>query len=296
MIEEPDIRIFDTVAIVGVGLIGGSLGMAAKSRGLARRVIGIGRDERKLNRAVELGAIDSLCTSVEDGAASADLVIICTPVTLIAPTLRRMLDSLRQDVIVTDVGSTKCEVMEQAAAVLGSDRQFIGGHPMAGSEQAGVENAVANLFAGRTYVLTPSSSTSQESLDRLSRFVESMGAVVEIMDPRTHDRTVAIISHLPHVISAALLQQTGAARDDGASVDRLAAGSFRDLTRISDSPPEIWRDICLTNADQIVNAIAGFEHWIAEFKHALMECDESAILRFFEQARAVRAAGTWTRR
>ena len=290
MTEETSPQIFDTVAIVGVGLIGGSIGMAAKSKGLARRVIGIGRDEVKLTRARDLGAIDSYSTSLEDGAAEADLVIICTPVTLIAPTLRRMLDSLRQDAIVTDVGSTKRAVMEQVASILGNDRDFIGGHPMAGSEQAGVENAVSNLFQGRTYVLTPARSASQEALAKLKLFVESIGAVVEIMDPQAHDRAVAIISHLPHVISAALLRQTEAARENGANVDRLAAGSFRDLTRISDSPPEIWRDICLTNADSIISAIGQFQEWMMTFKLALMECDESAILNFFEEARDIRAA------
>ena len=163
---------------------------------------------------------------------------------------------------------------------------------MAGSEQAGVEHAVADLFVGRTYVLTPSRSNKRESLSKLTRFVEGIGAVVEIMDPEEHDRAVSIISHLPHVISAALLQQAGCARKDNANIDRLAAGSFRDLTRISDSPPEIWRDVCLTNARSIIMAIGDFQGWIAEFKRAMMGRDEAAIMRFFEQARDIRASSS----
>jgi len=277
--------IFDTIAIAGVGLIGGSLGMAARKNSLARRVIGIGRSEQKLMRAKILGAIDEYSLDFENGASEADLVVICTPVRTVVPTLERMAASLKDGAAVTDVGSTKREIVEQATALIPPGRSFIGGHPMAGSEESGVDGAFPDMFLGATYVLTPTDATDLDALRRITEFAERIGARVEVMSPEEHDLAVAVISHLPHAISAALLHTAGGS--SGRAL-RLAAGSFRDLTRISDSPPEIWRDICLTNLDSIIKAIGEFQGSLADFKTALMAGDEEAIMRFFEEARAIR--------
>lgn len=280
--------IFDTVAIVGVGLIGGSLGMAAKKRKLVRRVIGIGRSEQKLMRAKILGAIDEYSLDFDNGASEADLVVICTPVRMIASMIEQMSQSLKEGAIVTDVGSTKRETIEQANAVMPEGRYFVGGHPMAGSEQAGVDAAFPDLFLGATYVLTPTADTDLIALGKMTELAESVGARVEIMNPEQHDASAAIISHLPHAISGALLQLTEEAQRDSGKAFKLAAGSFRDLTRISDSLPEIWRDISITNADSIISAIDDLEHHLNEFKKALQDRDEEAIMRFFETARQIR--------
>jgi prephenate dehydrogenase len=279
--------VFDTIAIAGVGLIGGSLGMAAKQNSLARRVIGIGRNEQKLMRAKILGAIDDYSLDFENGASEADLVVICTPVRTVVPTLRRMAAGLKDGAVVTDVGSTKQEIVEHATALMPPGRSFLGGHPMAGSEESGVESAFPDMFLGAAYVLTPTDETDLDALRRMTEFAERIGARVEVMSPEEHDLAVATISHLPHAISAALLR---AASGSGGRALRLAAGSFRDLTRISDSPPEIWRDIFLTNSEPIREAIEEIEKSLEPIKSALGARDGDAIQRFFEDAREIRQA------
>lgn len=280
--------IFDTVAVVGVGLIGGSLGMASIRRGIARRVIGIGRTEQKLMHAKILGAIHDYTLDMEQGAAEADLVVLCPPVRLVVPTLERMAASLKEGAVVTDVGSTKREIVEGAEAVMPEGRFFIGGHPMAGSEQAGVNAARADLFVGATYVLTPSATTDLNALGKMSQFAEAMGARVQQISPDRHDEAVAVISHLPHAIASALMQVAeNSHRQTGKTFD-LAAGSFKDLTRISDSSPELWRDICLTNADSLSASIEGLQNLLEDFQIALQCRDEEAIQRFFEQAKQIR--------
>lgn len=280
--------IFETIAIVGVGLIGGSLGMAAKKHRLARKVIGIGRTEQKLMRAKILGAIDDYSLELETGASDADLVIICTPVRLVVPTLRRMIGRLKKGSIVTDVGSTKAEIVREAGEIMPAGRFFVGGHPMAGSEQSGVEAAFPDMFLGATYVLTADEQTDLEALGKMTEFVEAIGARSEIMSPEEHDAAVAVISHLPHAMAAALLHTAEEAHKQSSKVFRLAAGSFRDLTRVSDSPPELWRDICLTNAEPLIAMIDQLQDQLAQFKHVLAQRDEEAVAQFFEQAKRIR--------
>ena len=280
--------IFDSIAIVGVGLIGGSLGMAAKKHRLTRRVIGIGRTEQKLMRAKILGAIDDYSLDLSTGAAEADLVVICTPVSKVVDTLEQMAANLKAGAVVTDVGSTKRDIVEQAVKILPDWIHFIGGHPMAGSEQQGVDSAFPDMFLGATYVLTPTDDTDLAALGSMTAFAESIGARVEAMSPEEHDLAVAIISHLPHAIAGALLQTAESAQSAQGSVFQLAAGSFRDLTRISDSSPELWRDICLSNIDSITRTIDDFEMRLNAFKEALSSGDEKAVMGFFEQARQIR--------
>ena len=290
--------VFETVAIVGVGLIGGSLGMAARRRGIARRVIGIGRSEQRLMRAKILGAIDDYSLDLAEGAAEADLVILCTPVQMVAPTLETMAPSLKPGAIVTDAGSTKRDIVEQAELVLERREEsdgapsapvtFIGGHPMAGSERTGVDAARADLFVGATYVLTPGKNTELQALARLSEFAAGLGARVEVLNPAQHDQAVAIISHLPHAIASALMQLAEESQRETGKTFQLAAGSFKDLTRIADSSPELWRDICITNADSICAAITSFQDTLEGLKTALQEHDEAAIERFFHQAQQIR--------
>ena len=288
MAASPDNFIFETVAIIGVGLIGGSIGMAIKKDGLAKNVIGIGRNEQKLMQAKILGAIDYYSLDMKTGAADADLIIICTPVRKIVNTLRQLSKSLKPGAVLTDVGSTKHEIVRNAMDVLPDNVSFIGGHPMAGSEKAGVEAAFPDLFLGATYILTPTDATDITAVGKMTTLAESIGARVEIMTPEKHDAAVAVVSHLPHAMAAALLHQAEAAQMNSDKVFRIAAGSFRDLTRISDSPPEIWRDIFLTNADSICDAIDDFQKHLSELKDALLECDEEILLKYFENAQNIR--------
>ncbi len=282
--------IFDTIAIIGVGLIGGSLGMAAKRKGLVRHVIGIGRTEQKLMRAQILGAIDDYTMDMETGVADADLIVICTPVRMVVPTLELIAASLKPGAIVTDVGSTKREIVEQAEAVIPQGCYFVGGHPMAGSEQGGVEYAEHNLFVDATYVVTSSANVDLESLGKITSLAEGIGSNVEIMSPSNHDASVAIISHLPHAMAGALLKTAEDSQRESHKTFNLAAGSFRDLTRIAGSSPEIWRDICVTNKDSLGEAIIRFQNYLDEFKAALASDDEESIRRFFEQSSEIRQA------
>ncbi len=293
--------VFDTIAIVGVGLIGGSLGMAAREFSAARQVIGIGRTEQKLMKAKLLGAIDSYSLDIAAGVRGADFVVIATPVRTIIPTLEIAASALKPGTVVTDVGSTKKEIVEQATKLMPEGCSFVGGHPMAGSEESGVESALPSMFVGATYVLTPTAETSLDALQKMSRFVEAIGAKVEVMSPEQHDAAVALISHLPHAVSAALLHTVvkshrGSALNrlaenlDGVQALRLAAGSFRDLTRISNSPPEIWRDICLTNASEISKAIDRLKSILGELQAAIAAGNEEELFKFFEEARQVRQA------
>jgi len=280
--------IFENIAIIGVGLIGGSLGMAAKKHQLAHKVIGIGRTEQKLMRAKILGAIDDYSFDMETGVSDADLVIICTPVRMVVPTLARIIGRLKEGSIVTDVGSTKAEIVSEASKIMPERRFFVGGHPMAGSEQSGVEAAFPEMFLGATYVLTADEHTNLEALGKMTEFVEAIGARSEIMSSEEHDAAVAVISHLPHAIAAALLHTAEESHKQSGKVFRLAAGSFRDLTRVSDSPPELWRDICLTNVDPLISVIDQFQDQLAQFKQRLAQRNEEAVAKFFEQAKCIR--------
>ena len=293
--------VFDTMAVVGVGLIGGSLGMAAKEYGAVRRVIGIGRNEQKLMKAKLLGAVDDYSLDFATGARESDLVVIATPVRTIIPTLELMAPNLKPGTIITDVGSTKREIVEQAVNVTPRGCSFVGGHPMAGSDESGVEHAFPGMFIGATYVLTPTTQTSLDAIQKMSRFIDAIGARVEVMTPEEHDAAVALISHLPHALSAALLHtimkpslgsvsERKAQNLNSAQVLRLAAGSFRDLTRISNSPPEIWRDICLTNAGEIIRAIELLKRNLEKLEQAIIDRDAERVTRFFEEARQVRQA------
>lgn len=280
--------IFEKVAILGVGLIGGSIGMAAKRRGAARHVLGIGRTEAKLMRAKILGAIDAYSLDIEHAAAEADLLVICTPVQLVAPALERMAASLKPGAIVTDAGSTKREIVAACEAVIPADCYFVGGHPMAGSEQTGVDAARADLFVGATWALTPSAKTDLAALSRVTEFACALGARVEILAPEEHDQAVAVTSHLPHGIASALMMLAEDSQRRTGKTFALTAGSFRDLTRIADSSPELWRDICLTNSDSLSEAITNLEKVLDELKSALQSRDAVAIQRFFEQSKAIR--------
>jgi len=282
--------LFETIAVVGVGLIGGSLGMAAKRRGLAGRVIGIGRTEQKLMRAQILGAIDDYTLDLDNGASDADLVIICTPVGLIVPTIQRMAAALKTGAIVTDVGSTKREVAHAAEPLIPEGCHFIGGHPMAGSDKSGVSAAFPDLFLNATYVLTPTQHTDLAALGKLTTFAESIGANAVTMTPQQHDAAVAITSHLPHAMAAALLHVAAKHHRDAGNTLKLAAGSFRDLTRVAGSSPELWRDICLTNADSLCEAVELFQNALETFKKTLQAGNEDEVQQFFEEAAGIRKA------
>lgn len=282
MADEPR---FSRVAVIGVGLIGGSFGMALRSRGLADEVVGIGRNPERLSRAVELGAVSSWTLALEEGVREADLVYIATPVGAVVDFVARAAPLLSPGCIITDAGSTKGRICAGADALTA---RFVGGHPMAGSEAAGVEHARESLFEGTTYVLTPTKSTSPEALDGMARLAERLGARVSLMDPDEHDRCVAVISHLPHVMAAALALAARKESECCPQLFDLVAGSFRDMTRVAGSSPVLWRDICLSNVNAVKAAAGEFTRLLSQAVAIMEDGDERSLEDWFAAARSVR--------
>jgi prephenate dehydrogenase len=283
----------DTIAIIGVGLIGGSIGMAAKARGLAKRVIGIGRSVEKLNRAQQLAAVDIFTTDLRAGVLNADMVFICTPVLAVTPIIRAISGAVKEGAIVTDVGSTKSEITRNAEEILPEGRFFVGGHPMAGLETDGIEAAIPYLFLNSTYVITTTASTHIMALQTMVQFAEGLGSQVMLMSPEDHDRSAAVISHIPHLLSATILRLAAEEQAKGGKVFQLAAGSFRDMTRVALSPPEIWRDVCMSSKEAITSTLKRYEEILAEVRHQIEAEDARAIEKLFSDARDLRS--TWVR-
>jgi prephenate dehydrogenase len=268
-----------TVAIVGVGLIGGSIGLALRARGLVREVVGIGRDPGKLETAKANGAIDRATSDFPQGVAGAEVVVVCTPVSQVAHDVRRAAEIVPASTLLTDAGSTKKLIVEtvqrhpQAAAL------FIGAHPLAGSERTGVVNARADLFEDRVCVITPTPFAPKERIERARQFWRGLGCRVIAMSPIDHDEVVAYTSHLPHALSAAL------AGSVPAEWLPLAAGAFRDGTRVAGSDTMLWTAIFRDNRGPLLKALGTFQDRLSAFKYAVMTDDEEAIRRWWEDAR-----------
>lgn len=279
---------FDTVCVVGVGLIGGSFGIALREKKLARQVIGAVRRKETINAAFQKGAVDNATTDLAEAARGADLVLLAPPVGQIKTLCEELSPVVRADAIVTDAGSTKSQLVEQCTPIFGTKAHFIGGHPMAGSERTGVEHARADLFEGAIWILTPIDQTSREELDRLKALVEAIGAIPFIIDPETHDQLLAVTSHLPHLTAAALVHLFSAAQENHDIVPRLIAGGWRDSTRVAAGSPEMWRDICLANAPAIGKGLDELISEMQNLKEMLEAKNGDDLHAWFEAASKVR--------
>jgi prephenate dehydrogenase len=268
-----------TVAIVGVGLIGGSIGLALKQRRLARCVVGIGWRRESLLRARHIGAVDQTTQQLERGVAEADLVVFCTPVTLIVDQVRFVAGQAPAAAILTDCGSTKARIVQQLDATLPASRRFVGGHPLAGSEKRGVEHARPDLFEGRVCVVTRTNRTDSAALEQVRGFWEQLGARVVTLAPEVHDQIVGHTSHLPHLAAAALSLVLPE------RYHAFTAGGFRDTTRIAASDPELWTGIFLENADRLLEALAAYERHIGEFRTALERRDAVHLKSLWERSK-----------
>lgn len=279
---------FKEITIVGVGLIGGSLGLAWRQRHVPARITGVDLAAASLQRALEIGAIDRAAASLEEGVAGADLVVLATPVGATLEMAEELGALLRPGTVVTDVGSTKAEVCRRMAGVLPPGVTFIGGHPMAGSEGQGIEAADPYLFQNAVYVLTPLSGTPGGEVERLRQLLETTGAKVAVMDPERHDRLVAAVSHLPQLVAVALVNAVAAAEEQEGGVLALAAGGFRDTTRITGSPPGIWLDILTSNRQPVLEMLERFRRCLAVLEEAVAAGDRAAIYAEFTRARETR--------
>ena len=279
---------FGTVVIFGVGLIGGSFALGLKAAGAAKRVIGVGRSKANLQRALKLGVIDE----IGDGpavVAAADLVLIATPVGQMDVVMGAIAPHLGAGTVITDGGSTKQDVAALAYKKLkGRAGQFVPGHPIAGAEFSGVEAARADLYHARKVVLTPLPENSQRSIGRVRAAWRLCGARLYRMSPAEHDRVFAAVSHLPHLLSYALVDQV-ARHPNGKQLFDYAAGGFRDFTRIASSHPEMWRDICVANRKAILVELAGYQRELADVKRMLSRGDAAGLEKVFARARAARS-------
>ena len=274
-----------TVAIVGVGLIGGSVGLAVKARGLAKKVIGIGRTASSLAEAKKLRAVDETTTDLAAGVATADLVVVTTAVLTIGGLLDTIDRSARPGTLLTDAGSTKGSI------VAGWERRrrhracrFVGAHPIAGSHKRGPSAADAGLFGGRMTVVTPAKATPDEDTTRIAEFWAALGSTVYLMPPKDHDRILAATSHAPHLLAAALAAATPA------DITRFTAGGWRDSTRIAAGDPGLWADILLDNASEVGRALTRVQRIADRMLRALEAGDRRALVELLERAKERRDA------
>ena len=279
------------VTVVGVGLIGGSLGLRWRARGVVERLVGFGRNPATLRRALELGAMDEVSTDLSSAVAGADVVVLCAPISVCIALAPEVVRFAAPGSLITDVGSTKAgleQAMLGAIARCPAAPAFIGGHPMAGSERAGIEAADPYLFENAVWVLCPPPGCAPADLARLIALVEATGAHGVVLDAAQHDRRVAAISHLPQLTAVALAEAAG----DGEAADpgllSLAGGGFRDTTRIASSPAEMWLDVLATNRDPILAALDAMARRLAELRSAVASGDVSGLRRHFAAARQVR--------
>jgi len=273
---------FSKIGILGVGLIGGSVGLAVKSLYPDCIVVGIGQRPERLAVARQLGAVDEYTTSIQAGVAGCELVIVGTPVNLVVERVLQVIGASDGAILVTDVGSTKqaiCAALDKEMP-FANGCSFLGGHPIAGSEKSGVEAATVSLFEQRLVVLTPTSKTPPNATATLQRFWESLGARVACMKPEEHDAVFARTSHLPHAISATL-----AAMTDYERLRTFLGTGFESVARLAGGDPNIWRDIFMTNRDALCKAITDYEGMLKQLHDALSDNDADAVFRFLEQAR-----------
>jgi prephenate dehydrogenase len=268
------------LAIVGTGLIGASVGLAAKRAGAVAEVAGFDPDSEALDAAVERGAVDYGAPSLEEAVAGADLAVVAAPVAQLASQVRAVLGATGDETTVTDVGSTKAGV---SAAARGSGR-FVGGHPVCGSEARGPEHANAELFEGATWFLTPTPETDPARHRLVHGFVSGLGATPVAVDPEAHDRLVALTSHLPHALANLLVNQAGATRVEGHEPLAGAGGSLRDMTRVAGANPRIWVDIFVENAAPLRESLAEHRRRIEQLEAALEAGDAGFLARWIGEA------------
>lgn len=278
----------DKLAIVGVGLIGGSLARALRRGDFCREVVGGGRREDELEKAVALGVIDRYELDPARAVRDADMIVLAVPLGAMEQVLRTIAPGIAAHAVVTDVGSAKASVADAAERVLGQRAvQFVPGHPIAGTEHSGVEASFAELFQRRRVILTPLTCTAAAATERVTAMWEAAGAIVETMSIRGHDEVLAATSHLPHVLAYALVD-TLLALDDSEAIFRFAAGGFRDFTRIASSDPTMWHDICLANRDALLKVLDLFMDDVGRLRKALEDRDGATLKSIFARAKGAR--------
>ena len=276
---------FDKITVLGVGLIGASFAMAAKKQGVAGRIAGFGRSEENLRKAKERGIIDSYDLDPAEACRDADLVMLSTPVGYFTELARKCAGSLKDGTIVTDAGSVKGTLVSELEDLMPRGVRYVGGHPIAGSERSGSGAADADLFRGARCILTPTPRSDKHAVETVADIWRRLGAEITTMEPDVHDRIYAAVSHLPHLLAYALMN---AVADADPSFLAFGGQGFKDTTRIAASSPEMWRDICLLNRDNLLDLILAFQKQLDSLSRHLRAADSASLEREFERARTLR--------
>lgn len=277
------------VLIVGLGLIGGSLALCIKHEHPQAKIIGYDINKKQARLAIMLGVVDEIVDDLEMGAVDADLILIATPVKKIEKMIELLSQlPLKKSVIISDAGSTKMEIVKKAVSLTEKGYTFIGGHPMAGSHKSGVQAAKSILFENAFYLLTPEADTDKEAVERLKVWLKGTKAKFLQVLPQEHDYLTGVISHFPHVIAASLVHQAERTSQHQSLVTRLAAGGFRDITRIASSSPDMWRDISLHNKDVLLQLLTEWQEEMARVTNMLANENEDDIFQYFSQAKRFR--------
>lgn len=277
------------LCVIGVGLIGGSLARALKQAGFCKQVTGCARNEDNLRKAIELDIIDDYSTDPEEAVRGCDVVMLAVPMGIMQCMLERIKPGLSDDTIITDAGSTKVKILNAARVVFHRlPATLVPGHPIAGDEKSGVMAARADLYSGCRVILTPHERSSESAVSLVAGLWESVGAEIKYMDAKRHDHILAATSHLPHLLAFSLVRElaNNACHDD---IFCYAAGGLRDFTRIAESDPVMWRDICLSNKDAILKAIDHYRDELDQLQQAISESDAEMIRTMFREAHDARA-------
>jgi cyclohexadieny/prephenate dehydrogenase len=280
---------FDRIALIGFGLIGGSIARAAREQGLAKEIVTTARSAKSRARVMELGVVDRVVETNAEAAQGADLVILCIPVGACGEVAAEIAGHLKPGAIVSDVGSVKGAVVKEMAPHLPAGVHFVPAHPVAGTEHSGPDSGFAELFINRWCILTPPEGTDPKAVERLRAFWAGIGAKVEIMTPEHHDMVLAITSHLPHLIAYTIVgtadELEGVTQSE---VLKFSAGGFRDFTRIAASDPVMWRDVFLTNKDAVLEMLGTFNEDLSKLTRAIRRGDGEALFEHFTRTRAIR--------
>ncbi len=276
-----------TFGFIGLGLIGGSVARHLKKLDRGYTLIAYNRSINSLNEAKKDGIIDIICTEINDEFSKCDYIFLCTPVEYNAIYLAKLKPIIKDTCLITDVGSVKTHIHNEVIR-LGLESNFIGGHPMAGSEKTGYINSTDHLLENAYYAITPTAKSTPDKVEEYRQLVSDMGALPIVIDYKEHDYVVASISHLPHVIASSLVTTIKHSDNKQETMKLLAAGGFKDITRIASSSPEMWQQICLTNTDNIVKVLDNFSNNLNSFKNIIANREEQSIYERFEESRDYR--------
>jgi prephenate dehydrogenase len=281
-------QVLKKLVIFGVGLIGGSVASALKKAGSSAEIVGVGRSSESLQTAIDLNVIDTATSNIAEALLHADIILIAAPVAQTPLILKAIKPHLHADTVVTDAGSTKSDVLACAKEILGEQfAQFVGGHPIAGAEKSGVKAATADLYLNKNVVLTPTNNTNENAVQRVRELWQCCGANVTEMPAETHDGIFAAVSHLPHLLAFALVDDI-ASRANAEQLFGFAASGFRDFTRIAGSHPEMWRDISLANKTALLSEITAYQDELSRLKQMLERDDGKGLHALFERASTAR--------